>query len=379
MSQLNRIRDVFSSPSVIILGAGASYEFGAPLGESLWGQIINATASLQRTFEQYVERRNRFHTISQLLQDHRFEDPMAYAFFSEIVALYDEPTVLDDITGMKNASSQFSNNPHGVIARIAQRVKDANFHTSVDDFLRDNPSLLRPLRILIAAIIFQGLYERESDRQWTIKQLAYTARFNNPHDSKLMVDNWYQRFIGGCRPMLIDTTPITPVTVISFNYDRLMETILGEHWQKAERKFPAFTECFKFIYPYGCFAEFPKVVPEPGDWLRKQATGIGLADGTESSELESVRAAVMEAKQVFSIGFSYTETNMRLLGLAAEHGPKLFVQNFGNADTRLSRTLARFPGATTDAGSIAQLVRDGFFEQRSQEPPTPRLTVLPGR
>jgi hypothetical protein len=355
---------MFTSPTVILLGAGASYEFGAPLGESLWGQIVNSTVSVRKSYERYAEQ-HMLRTSQQRIRDHRYSDPKAYAYLSEILSLYDEPAALDAITLVKDSSNQFGTNLHGVIARVAERVTQTNFHASVDDYLRDNPTLLRPLRVLIASIIFNGLYEKDDERnhQWNLRGLADTKRFSSPHDSKVMVDNWLHSFVGACRPMLIGATKITPVTVVSFNYDRLMETVLARYWSRAERQFPSFEKCFEFIYPYGCFGEFPELVHEPGDWLREQAKGIGLADGQQSHEQARIRCAVSEARQIFSIGFSFTAANIKLLGLTPAHGAKLFVQNYDDKDTRLTRTLQRFPKAQSDPSPIAKLVRDGFFEQ----------------
>lgn len=364
---------MFTTPTTIILGAGASYEFGAPLGESLWGQIVNTACAAPKRYAQFTEK-NWAHSVSQVIQSFRFNDPKIYAYLNEIVSIFEgDPATLDEITKVRNSTQQYSRDLHGILTAIANRIVRENVHSSVDDFLRDNASLLRPLRVLIAAHVFEGLYERDGSngRDWNLKSLLRTPRFNSPHDSKLMVDNWLLRFVGACRPMLLKNDAVTPVAVISFNYDLVMSTVVSEYWQRAERQFPAFAECFKFVYPYGRFGEFPTTVSDPGEWLRQQAQGIGLAGARESSEARQVRAAIADAQQIFSVGFSFTETNTNLLGLSEKHGKKLFVQNYGDRDTRLTRTLERFPGARSDPASIAQLVRDGFFEQQGPKPRTP--------
>ncbi|MBX3429981.1 MAG: hypothetical protein KF779_10395 [Hyphomonadaceae bacterium] len=251
-----------------------------------------------------------------------------------------------------------------VLRRIASRTGSADVHTSVDDFLRDNASLLRPIRTLIAGLLFESLYERDNEnhQQWNLRQQLTRFKFNAPGDGR-ETDNWVRLFVGICRPMLnkVAEGKLSPVTVISFNYDRVMETVLSHFWTQTERPYPPLDQCFKFLHPYGAFGELPATVTDAGEWIKAQAANIGLADGKGTQEATNIEAALTEAKQIFSLGFSFTDTNTQLLGLTNAHGPRLFAQNFGK-DQRVTRTLHRLGAAATEAGSIPQLVRSGFFE-----------------
>lgn len=371
---------MFTTPTVIILGAGASFEFGAPLGAGLWGRIANDTAQLARTYDEYFSQKIVVRSNAQVVDDHRVRNPKASAYFAEVIEQLGNHDVIDGIMQSKGFAARIPADPRAILHHIAKRVAAENVHTSVDDYLRDNPSMLPVLRVLMAAALFEGLYEQESGYpgQWKRKHYIFTSTFNLPQPGKdrPMVDNWLQKFVGTCRPLLISAGKnITPVTVISFNYDLVMTTVLSHYWPRAERQYPEFSECFKFLYPYGCFSEFPETVNEPSVWLRQQAKGIGLANGEENGDAKAVRDAINAAKQVFAIGFSFTETNIALLGLNPEHSQRLFVQNYCDRDTRLKRLLeTRFPGTKSDAAPLAQLVSDGFFEQRGYDPPHPRVT-----
>lgn len=370
---------MFTSPTTIILGAGASYEFGAPLGAALWDQVAQNTQLLAK---RYASRAGG--TLTRELNPVGNENltPEARAYYNEIERLLTEDAVaIDGIMGEAGISARLNLKLNTVLQKIAERVADANVHQSVDDFLRDNPKLLPPLRVLMAASVFQGLYESKESypSEWRLRPLVFEKRFTSPHTKAKVtakVDNWLLRFVGMCRPILIKagSTP-HKVKVISFNYDRLMETVLERYWQKAERDFPPLCDCFEFIYPYGSFSEFPDTVQRPGKWLQEQSQGIGLATGEGNAKSKAVRTALNEAVQVFSIGFSFTESNIALLGLQQAHGPRLFVQNFQDQDTRLKAMLKqRFDKATTFTAPLAQLVSDGFFEQVG---PGPGFRVVP--
>lgn len=350
---------MFSSPTTLILGAGASVDFGAPLGEPLWRRISQQTGALSGACDASG------HGTGQLLRNTRYDDPKAYAYYSEVFSLHDDPATLAAIMGHA-MGAQHVQHSNEILRRIAERTGGADVHTSVDDFLRDNPSLLRPIRTLIAGLLFESLYERDSEnhQQWNLRQQLTRFKFNGPSDGR-EIDNWVRLFVGICRPMLNRVTQETlvPVTVISFNYDRVMETVLSHFWAQSERPYPALDLCFKFIHPYGAFGELPWSVTDAGEWIKAQATGIGLADGKGSQEAKNIEAALSEAKQIFSLGFSFTDTNTQLLGLTNKHGPRLFVQNFGK-DQRVARTLTKLNATATESGSIPQLVRNGFFEQQ---------------
>ena len=367
---------VISTPTTIILGAGASYEFGAPLGADLWTRIARDTRKIHETYES--ERRGTLArspivVISPSELPPSVTNPKAVAYLEETKALLSDEAAIDAIFQSPGAASRVGNNPLAVMSHVAERVSAANVQSSVDDFLRDHPSLVPVLRVLIAAEIFEGLYESvdKTPGQWRLRQRLFESRFALPHHNKekLQVDNWIMRFVGACRPLLLSAGKIiTPVTIVSFNYDRVLETVLSRFWPLTERKYPPLNECFKFLYPYGCFGEFPETVNEPAAWIREQSKGIGLANGEDSRETKAVRAAVESARQLFAVGFSFTETNIALLGLKPAHADKLFVQNYGNRDTRLRRLLEqRFGGARADDATLARLVNDGFFEQRGPE------------
>ncbi|MBL8551749.1 MAG: hypothetical protein JNJ73_17305 [Hyphomonadaceae bacterium] len=332
---------MFSSNTTIILGAGASYDFGAPLGEELWRRVIQNSSSLVAVYEQFWDR-PVVGGVERFLQSQKTPNPKAFAYFSTL-------------KGMEG-------DVHASATSVAETIRRANFHTSVDDFLRDNPSLRDPVRTLIAAVLFEGLYEQH-ERSWQLRRGCFEPSFQSPWRAGT-VENWIRLFVGVCRPLVLKAQTLTPVQVISFNYDRLLQTLLQQMWPVAERDYPPLDQCFQFHYPYGAFSELPTELHDSSTWILQQFENLGLADGTGSSVVDEVRAAIDEADQVFSVGFSWTETNLQLLGISAG-GEKFHVQNFGGQDARLARTLSRLGIFKTDAGSMSDLVRNGFFEQRT--------------
>jgi hypothetical protein len=146
-----------------------------------------------------------------------------------------------------------------------------------------------------------------------------------------------------------------------------METVLREFWAQSETPYPPFDDCFEFLYPYGAFPELPRRVSSSGPWLVKQSEQIAITGDGPSGQKTSARKALEGARQIFMVGFSCSDTNMEWLGLNAKLGKKVFAQNYKGEDQRLARVLARI-NAESDTGSIIQLVRNGFFDQRGTRP-----------
>jgi hypothetical protein len=341
---------VFSSHTTIIIGAGSSVDYGLPLGKALWDQIVVDCDKLPKELSQHFEK-NFFGQPERYFRHASQSNPKAYAFFSL----------------MRNGRSDIQPQP---AKDLADHIKRANVHDNVDDFVRDNPSLKEPMQTLIAGNLFENLYQHDEDKSgWALKPRIFERIFRVPPPGK-NVENWIRHFIGLCRNQL-QLVPqgkgVHPVTVISFNYDRLMESVLRYFWDQSEVKHPKIDDCFKFLYPYGAFSELKSHVPEAGPWLVQQSKEIAITGSAPSSQKTVAREALEKACEIYMLGFSCLESNMQWLGLTPKLGKKVFAQNFQDGDERLARVLAKI-NADSDKGSMIQLVRNGFFEQRGQHP-----------
>lgn len=140
---------------------------------------------------------------------------------------------------------------------------------------------------------------------------------------------------------------------------------MRHYWDNAQTSYPSFDACFDFLYPYGAFRDLPSGIPDPADWICRQAQAIGLADGFDTDASDLLKARLDASDNIFCVGFSCAQANEKLLGLNAHHAWKIFYQNFGATDIRLDRVMKRLGVRTDrkDAGNMATLVTNGFFEQ----------------
>lgn len=333
---------LFNGKSVIIVGAGGSSDLGLPLGGQLWDDIRSNIHWLVHEAALFENDADRARAAN---------DPKTFAYLSAIAVCHQR--------GMPNISP----------ASMATAVSLDPVYGNADEFTRNNPSIADPIGALVAANLFERLYVLK-EKNWTRRpELLFTKLANKQGSGH--IENWMVRFVGLCREMRPDATTALPVRVINFNYDSVFETILRELWGRAELQYPPFDCCFEFLYPYGAFSGLPGEV-DAAEFMVREYRNLRVG-GAGSTVVDAIRAAIATAERVFTVGFAFSPSNVRLLGLAGgEDYKKLYangrirVQNCGNQDLRLARTLeALFPGRAVsecETGGADRLVANGFFE-----------------
>lgn len=342
---------MFNSPSSIVVGAGASFDFGLPLGGELWNEIV--TRCRQTLSVVSDDSLSRTRSISAIADECRASDPVTFAFLSNL-----PDTSLTCTT---------------VLYSLMNAIDRADVHPSVDDFIRDNQSFGNPLRALIAGILFTGLYDRPGNT-WHLKSSLLERTIPTPQRRRNAADerpppalNWIRAMVGQFRQMLgPKIVPRFPVRVVNFNYDRLFAHVARHFWNNAEAQYADFDKCFEFIYPYGSFSELPDTVHDAGEWLLEQSRNLKTADAYTKNKGSHLEATVRLSDQIFLIGFSCGKANADLLNISERgDGSALYAQNYGGKDVRLARYLASINADAVDNGSMSELVSNGFFDQRS--------------
>ncbi|MBT9446093.1 MAG: hypothetical protein IV086_10380 [Hyphomonadaceae bacterium] len=339
---------LFKDDVAIVLGAGASVDFGLPLGRTLWSMVSTEVKCFAETFrERGATTFGDFNTITHhhISQERRcIGDALrGVAGDTALVALY----------------------------QASEVITSANVHSSVDDFVRDHPSLSAPIQAAVAASIFSALYEPEDGggRYWNLKERLSAGTLIHTIDREgreTVVRNWVRQFVGLVRPASARVETVTPISIVSFNYDRLFETLVRKFWPLAEVTYPSVDECFRFIYPYGAFTGLPDTVQDVERFLNQQRAALSFMGTSELGE--EVASMISNSTRVLFVGFSFAQTNMDILGVAPERGHMYHVQNYRGEDKRLDRVLIDRLGVPTknvDQASMEGLVQNGFFELMS--------------
>ncbi len=349
---------MFDGKTVVLLGAGTSVDFGLPLGAELWRGVRESATSCKNSLRQLQKKHpngtsEAIHAL--LVKEAQLNNPQAFALHLALDAVEHDAKRL-------------------TIGRLVELLDGHNVHASVDDFTKDNSSAAAPVSALVAGILFAGLYDNRGDEGWRRKPTLMAAEFPDPRDSTRQLTNWVRRFVGLCRTKLLNGVS-GRLTIVSFNYDRLFETIAREVWSKSEKAYPPFDECIEVVYPYGAFESLDPEVHNPNEFLSRQCMAFALA-GNHSAEAGRVaRIKIQHAERLFLCGFSCAESAIELLKLA-DTGALIYAQNYRYQDLRLSRILTgrlNVPSEHIEDHDMATLISSGFFERGEADAPQPKI------
>ncbi len=282
--------------------------------------------------------------LSSAMLPARTSDPKLFAYASAMLECR--------VAGQAQLSPSF----------VAEAIGADRVYLNVDEFVRNNPSIAAPITALVAANLFEKLYALK-DGAWVRKpELLYPKLPDRAERSH--INNWMPLFVGLCRQWLSVGGDVAPLHVISFNYDKVFETVLRERWEQSELRYPAFDS-------YGAFSHLPIQCVDAAYFLAGEYKNLGFA-GSDAPVIKEISEAIIAAERIFSVGFSFAPANVRILGLCSDDFGKFWinmrmrVQNFGGNDVRLTRALeGLFPGiapSNCDTAGADQLVSNGFFE-----------------
>jgi hypothetical protein len=283
-------KEMISSPTVFIVGAGASYELKFPLGAELLNQVSDA---INFRFSQYQ-------------------------------GMYSgDPIISDCLTRSFKDSKQYFE------SAVRLRSVIPNF-ASVDEalhYLSDDRQAVSLGKLAIARLITTA--ERNS---------SVLNRIDKPSQANgTWLPEFFSLVISGHSRANI-ASAFEHVTIICFNYDRTLEEFLYHRLQSSalldENEAAALVNSIRIIRPYGKLGSLPwQVELDPfafgGDNERRDDY-VGVAKNirtfTEQDNLADIKGGISEAlydaKAIIVLGFGFHGQNMELLrvgGISGRH------------------------------------------------------------
>ena len=277
--------------TVIVLGAGASFEAGLPLGSQLKAKI----ASLLTMHADYGDVSDRH---------------MKSALFN---------------------AAGMSGIPVESIAESARHIVDAMpLVLSIDNYLdqrRDAPSVALVGKLAIARAILHA--EAHS-------RLTLQGRYHRMPMEDLgatWYNEFFQRVCEGCSVRELEKR-LEQITMVIFNYDRCFEHFM---YHALQRVYPEIGEVgaaglmarLKVFHPFGVVGRLPWQVTKPGEpdlpptAFGHEAGGIELVniskqiktftESMDKAENRRLRTAMLGAGRTMFLGFAYAVLNLKLL------------------------------------------------------------------
>lgn len=298
---------ITDADAVLVLGAGTSAPFNIPLG----GQLIDEirTAILAQKSKVFRDTDFGGHTARSILVDaatNRNHQVPIYAAVAHRHWNFEK----------RDFHTEGLNKDLSRLEQLARLLENQTAET-IDDFIVENPSYADLTKICIATSIIGRCYERHDSE---IDLRAFDAR-NAPNGER----NWVHLLINLIRHGVRRGTVHegNKVRIISFNYDSILEHVLGRQFSNSEAKHPNYRTFVEIVHAHGVFPPLAGRADGPIDFpklARESAQQIHVVN--ERDVPEDAKAAhgvaqrwIQEARIVYAAGFAFAGPNCELLGL----------------------------------------------------------------
>lgn len=324
---------MFEPNTVFVIGAGASAEFGLPVG---WKLLEN------------IRDNSHFHfDHGHLLAGNR-------KIFDTVCGKYGR-----DQTLLKQAFTTF--------ADIRQGVETAG---SIDEYINrySDDSMIAELgKVLIAQSIL--------DAEGKSKLMPQRGKEGDGVDWSKTSDTWIAFFtralFDGVRASEIERIG-EGLTIICFNYDRCIEYYLEDAIVKSYRNADKDTarrvvSKMNIIHPYGWLGSLNFKFGTPLENSDLYSVAKNLITWSESMEamgkVSAIKSAIFYAKNIIFLGFAFANQNMKILksqdAVQRNHAKNVYATGYGLTDDieeKLKGKIAALFGPNI-ANSVAQYER----------------------
>jgi len=326
--------------TTIILGAGASADFGMPLGSALYEHALRQLRSFYSEITD-IQRNDPFFDLNKCrawAAQNSFRDCLFNTLTTE--KGFDPKRVKSLVALMGSAPAY-----------------------SIDTLAMENPEHLGLCRAMVAELITAGVRkqirfdEGEGREVWNFELRSVRAGAD-------VAPNWIHLLASMMRNTL-QADPSHQFRFISFNYDRIVEMTLGKIWKLPTRSLGKFDDVVAFTYPHGKIS-WEVNSSEQSSFKPLQSEIVFAHNKDDLTSFETAISFLDEADVIIALGFHFAPENVRSLSLGRRAmGKRLIYQNYANnrgLDERVGRLGVvdprKFSGSIADAivqGELGEL------------------------
>jgi len=319
---------MITQKTVLILGAGASKDYGYPLGPELKSEILELLSQFVEEAKQLERNIMNLQRANKLTySEARFQIIKSKRKLEET-----DEVKLDNILSFLLLNCEI--NP-GEIVDFYERFSRSYLNT-IDTFLEERFEFLKLGRLLIAYIIL-GHENNE---------LLYSRSNTN---------GWYNYLLNelGKSP---DALRKSNLKIITYNYDRSLDHYILDSFINTFSAYEDTTECFKLAKHFEIFHIHGVVAPP--SWgkgrdakpyrqsrdcfeVLSAAAEIRIISETEINDrYQRVEELLNWAEQIFILGFGFDDRNMERLALSKYNKP-IYASRTRVPDKELGNILAK--------------------------------------
>lgn len=288
--------------SVLILGAGVSKPFGLSLGSDLIDQIAEGLdAELGAPLN-----------LASVIVSHSPREAFRIA-----------PIGTTYISATGSSLEEYRQQTTALVSRL-----QTSTHDTIDDFIVDNPALSRLSKIGLCTVLFNQIYQAGAESSQVIKLAdGKTIRGFSSYDLKSFTSrffgrkrNWSHHLINMIRFAIRENQLPKRVSIITFNYDTVLENVLDRVFQDTEYAYSEYSEYIDIAHVHGDFGKLASRVEQPAEMVASWADRVCVVQEREIPQevlaaRERARKWVSKATKVYAVGFAFSGANCRLVGL----------------------------------------------------------------
>lgn len=327
--------------TTVILGAGASADFGMPLGAMMYDEFVSRLTQMREDWVRFRE--------DPFADYRRCVSWMQAEPFRKALLQY---AVSEDPSGRKDFNLSYL---FGMIDRLERSPV-----LSIDTFALENEEFAAPCKSAVAEMLIHKLKEHISrDEHGNACLDLLTRLIPDPRNRDETQRNWVHLFLAMARTALAQDKT-TKFEIISFNYDKIFEQIARDIWSVPSRHLGEFDEIFSVTYPHG---QVGWSIDAGGhSTFSVEGSAIEFAHIHPGREtLPNFGEKLETSDKIIALGFAFAPENIRTLGIGeGAQLRELIYQNYDNnrgLDAR-ARSL-NVANLRSFSGSIADAILQG--------------------
>lgn len=327
--------------TTVILGAGASADFGMPLGAPMYDDFVSRLTQMREDWVRF--REDPFADYRRCVSWMQAE-PFRKALLQ--FAVSEDPSGRQDF----NLSYLF-----GMIDKLERSPV-----LSIDTFALENEEFAAPCKNAVAQMLIDKLKSNISRDDHGNYRLELLKRLiANPRDQGQSIRNWVHLFLAMARTALAQDRD-TKFEILSFNYDKIFEQIARDIWSVPSRNLGNFDDIFSITYPHGQVAW--RIESDGRSTFSVEESAIEFAHIHPGREtLPDFSEQLVRSDKIIALGFAFAPENIRTLGIAdGAHLKALVYQNYDKnrgLDSRV-RSL-NVANVRSFSGSISNAILEG--------------------
>lgn len=318
-------KNMITKPTTLILGAGASHDYGYPLGKGLKNDILRLS-NISVTSEHELNKikdRGAIRDGDKVVEGREYD--MQRFLINNCQFDYDY---------IKKFSIDFSNSPK----------------TSIDTFLENRPEFLELGKILIAISIMQ----KEHDNNFANKSHTWYYHLFNTISS-----SW-------------ESFDKNRLSIITYNYDRSLEYFLVKSLMATYGK--SYEDCIEKVekipiihvhgkvggYAWGVGARLYDNHGFAPSSIRDAANSLNIiTEGINNEVYDKVRDVISASEVKYVLGFGFDDRNMTNIDFG-QYADYFYATRYGLSDLQLLEIRDKSKGKIIFSGSEQNTIMDFF-------------------